>query len=87
MAGGLEMGNFVRTVTVDPSHPKIIYAGMAADGISCAWRSRDGGSSWEDITYNLPRAGIQGMAVNPHTGELYKGGVSGTWILPAPYNN
>jgi hypothetical protein len=23
--------------------------------------------------------------VNPHTGELFKGSMAGTWIFPAPY--
>jgi len=26
-----------------------------------------------------------GMRVNPHTGELFKGGVYGTWVFPPPY--
>ena len=75
----------MRTVAIDPNRPEIVYAGMLSSGIPCAWRSLDGGGSWEDITHNLPRTGLGAMAVNPHTGELFKGSGVGTWIFPAPY--
>lgn len=44
----------------------------------------DGGETWQDITYNLARIGGT-LKVNPHTGELFRGSLYGTWILPAPY--
>ncbi len=84
LAGGTEYGNFVRTVAVDPSDNRVIYAGMHATGVSCVWRSMDGGFAWSDITENLPREGMSAMAVNPHTGELFKGSAIGTWIYPSP---
>ena len=58
---------------------------MFAPGIPCIFRSLDGGASWEDITANLPRCGMSAMKVNPHTGELYKGSVIGTWVYPSAY--
>jgi PKD repeat protein len=82
---GTGYNNFVRTIAVDPRHPEIIYAGMMAGGISCIWRSTDGGATWEDITLNLPRDGMSAMAVSPLTGELFKGSCMGTWIFPPPY--
>jgi PKD repeat protein len=82
---GTAYNNFVRTIAVDPTHPEVVYAGMMGGGRSCIWRSTDGGASWEDITLNLPRDGMSAMAVNPHTGELFKGSCMGTWILPPPY--
>lgn len=85
LAGGSGLNNFVRSVVIDPRHPEIIYAGTFAAGLSCIFRSIDDGFTWQDITYNLPRAGIAGMRVNPHTGELFKGGVYGTWVFPPPY--
>ena len=81
------LNTFVRTVAVDPRRTEVIYAGMSASGISNAWRSADGGMTWEDISYNLPRIGIQAMAVNPHTGELFIGSACGTWVLPPPYES
>ena len=86
LAGGHESANFVRTVTVDPNRPEIIYAGMFENGISCVFRSLNGGEDWEDITENLPQNGMSAMAVNPHTGDLYKGSCIGTWIYPSSYD-
>ena len=85
LADGHSAVNFVRTVTIDPNNPDIIYAGMFESGISCIFRSLDGGSEWEDISANLPRCGMSAMKVNPHTGELYKGSTIGTWIYPSAY--
>jgi photosystem II stability/assembly factor-like uncharacterized protein len=82
---GTGYNNFVRTIAVDPTHPEVIYAGMMGGGTSCIWRSMDGGKTWEDITLNLPRDGMSAMAVNPHTGELFRGSCIGTWIFPPPY--
>jgi hypothetical protein len=84
LSGGDHIGNHVRTVAVDPVDPDVVYAGMFSSGVPCAFRSLDGGSTWEDITLNLPRAGMSAMAVNPHTRELMKGSAIGTWIFPAP---
>jgi hypothetical protein len=60
---------------------------MSAAGIPNIWRSLDGGSSWEDISYNLPRIGASSLSVNPHTGELFFGSCVGTWIFPSPNQN
>jgi len=84
LAGGSELKNFIRSVTVDPNNSSIIYAGMYAAGISNLWRSQDNGYTWEDISYNLPRCGVAAMAVNPHTGELLVGSPFGTWVFPSP---
>lgn len=81
------VNTFVRSIAIDPKHPDIIYASMASSGISCIWRSMDNGKSWKDITYNLPRSGMNAMAVNPHTGELFQGSCIGTWIFPPPYKS
>jgi photosystem II stability/assembly factor-like uncharacterized protein len=85
LAGGDQVGNFVRTVVIDQKKPNVIYAGMSASGISCIWRSTDSGESWQDITYNFPRTGISSMAVNPHTGDLFTGSTHGAWILSAKH--
>ncbi|MEN8192127.1 MAG: T9SS type A sorting domain-containing protein [Bacteroidota bacterium] len=82
--GGHEGINLVRAVAVDPNYSNIIYAGTIEAGVSCVFRSTDSGETWEDITNNLPRMGIGAIKVNPHTGELYRGSLNGTWIYPAP---
>jgi len=84
LAGGHSGINLVRSVTIDPNFPNVIYAGTFEAGVSCIFRTLDGGESWEDISYNLPRNGVTAMKVNQYTGELYRGSVNGTWIFPAP---
>jgi len=85
LAGGISINNFVRSVAIDPRYPGIIYAGTFASGLPCIFRSTDDGHTWTDITYNHPNAGGSPLIVNPHTGELLRGGVFGTWLLPPPY--
>lgn len=87
LAGGVDMNNHVRTVAIDPRHPEILYAGMFSAGLPCAFRSTDGGETWEDITFNLPHTGISAMSVSPHTGELLRGSAFGTWVYPPPYES
>jgi hypothetical protein len=84
---GMETANFIRGVALDPKTEGIVYAGTFLGGISTVWRSEDGGYTWEDISYNLPRTGASSIQVNPHTGELFKGGGTGTWIFPPPYDS
>lgn len=85
LAGGIDKGNFVRSVTVDPRHPEVLYAGMYLSGSECIWRSVDKGYTWRNISENLPRLSIETLAVSPHTGELFHGSVVGTWVYPPPY--
>ncbi|MEP4077951.1 hypothetical protein [Haloferula sp.] len=84
LAGGETNGNFVRRIAVDPTHPEVVYAGLAASGVPCVFRSVDGGATWVDITGNSPQTGSDAIQVNPHTGELFRGTGSGNWIHPPP---
>ena len=84
LAGGHGGVNFVSTIAIDPNFPDIIYAGTFEKGLPCIFRTIDGGDTWEDITTNLPRGGASSIAVNPHTGELFRGSGNGTWIFPGP---
>jgi len=84
LSGGSSHGNFVRRIAVDPTHPEVIYAGMNGIGIPCVFRSMDGGASWEDITHNSSQTGSDALRVNPHTGELFRGTLMGTWVFPPP---
>jgi hypothetical protein len=40
---------------------------------------------WRNVSYNLPRLSVDALAVSPHTGELFCGGVVGTRVLRPPY--
>ncbi len=87
LAGGTQYGNFVRAVAIDPNFPDIMYARMNAAGIDHMWRSVDGGETWRNVTFNLPKVGGSGLVINPHTGEAFIGSAFGTWILPPPYTS
>jgi hypothetical protein len=76
---------YVRSVKVDPHHPEVLYASVFGAGIPSAFRSTDTGATWEDISLNRFRQGFNGFNISPHTGEVFVGGCSGTWVLPPPY--
>jgi photosystem II stability/assembly factor-like uncharacterized protein len=48
----------VTRMTVDPSNPRELYAGLEVDGVM---RSRDGGETWEDVSQPLIK-----LADRPH---------------------
>ena len=77
--------NKVRTIAVDPIDPNVIYVGMSISGIPNVYRTLDEGITWASISDNNTISCHEGMlAVNPHTRELYRGSMSGTYIYPAP---
>jgi photosystem II stability/assembly factor-like uncharacterized protein len=77
----------ISAVVVDPNNNSIIYATVAHSGVSPVYRSIDGGTTWEDISYNLPRADYgPALSINPYSGEVFVGSASGTWVFPPPYN-
>ncbi|MDK9701106.1 MAG: hypothetical protein OEM52_13270, partial [bacterium] len=63
----------VNCVTIHPSNPNIIWVGAASGG---AWRSSDGGSTWETTTDYLPLLGVTSIVidyVNPNVIYLATG--------------
>jgi photosystem II stability/assembly factor-like uncharacterized protein len=70
--------NQIRTIALDPVNPDIIYVSMLAHGIPNIFGSKDGGRTWLNISEGLPCSGPVSIAVNPHTGELYRGSLVGT---------
>ncbi len=71
--------NQIRTIAIDPKKPDIMYVNMLAPGIPNVYGSTDGGKTWKNISEGLPFSGPASMAVNPHTGELYRSSVIGTY--------
>ncbi len=57
------MSGRITAITVDPTHPEVIYAGAASGGV---WRSKSGGTVWEPIFDKAPTQGIGSIAVNAH---------------------
>jgi hypothetical protein len=85
LAGGSAQSNFIREMAIDARHTNILYAEVAAPGLDMIYRSTDGGTTWQDISYNLPEEGGGCLAVDPLTGDVMHGSCHGTWIFPPPY--
>ena len=79
-------GNCVLSIATDPKHKGVVYAATAFPGTSCVFRSDNYCTTWTDITGNLPYSGLLSsqIIVNPHTGELFRGGPFGTWVYTHP---
>jgi photosystem II stability/assembly factor-like uncharacterized protein len=56
------MSGRITAITVDPTHPEVIYAGAASGGV---WRSTSGGTNWEPIFDKAPTQSVGSIAVNP----------------------
>lgn len=52
----------VNSIAFDPVNGDVIYIGAAAGGI---WKTTNGGSSWTNLTIDLPILGIADIAVSP----------------------
>lgn len=48
-------------IAFHPTDPDIIYAGTTAGGL---WRTTNGGTTWSNLTADIPSAGISGIVVN-----------------------
>lgn len=57
------MSGRITAITVDPTHPEVIYAGAASGGV---WRSKSGGTRWEPIFDKAPTQSVGSIAVNTH---------------------
>ncbi len=60
------MSGRITSLTVDPTNPKVIYAGAASGGV---WRSKSAGTAWEPIFDKAPTLGIGSIAINPKNPE------------------
>lgn len=91
----------IRTVSIDPNNPDIIYAGGSSytyQGDSSIYRSYDGGSTWKVVSINGTNSivstndgdygGVEPTCINvkPDTGELWaSGNCTGLSKLTPPY--
>jgi hypothetical protein len=75
----------IRYLAIDPVYPQFMYCSLAISGIPNTYRSLDGGTTWASISDNDGISCHEGtLMVNPHTRELYRGSMGGTFIYPAP---
>lgn len=91
----------IRTVSIDPNNPNIIYAGGGSytyQGDSSIYRSCDGGNTWKVVSINGTNSivstndgdygGVEPTCINvkPDTGELWaSGNCTGLSKLTPPY--
>ncbi|MEO1084289.1 MAG: hypothetical protein AAFY88_08605, partial [Acidobacteriota bacterium] len=64
----------VLSIAVDPSSPRVVYAGTAGLGLV---KSLDSGNSWGSIASNLSRQAIPAIAVHPATSQVVYVGTDG----------
>jgi photosystem II stability/assembly factor-like uncharacterized protein len=68
---------YVRSLALDPSKPKTMYAGT--DG--AVFKSANGGATWRDLDVGFGTGSVNALAVNPQTRKMvYAGGDDGLFI-------
>ena len=55
---------YISALAVDPANENIVYLGLSGFKCHHLWKTSDGGSSWGDITGNLPDAPINDFLIN-----------------------
>ena len=76
ISGGLPDGAFVRVVREDPKRAGLLYAGTE-HGV---FASFDGGSSWSNLSFGLPRTPVTGISVEERDLVISSHGRS-FWVL------
>ena len=76
IGGGLPDGAFVRVVREDPKRAGLLYAGTE-HGV---FASFDGGSSWSNLSFGLPRTPVTGLSVEERDLVISTHGRS-FWVL------
>lgn len=56
---------YCERLAVDPRNGNTIYASFGGFSTGNIWKSTDAGSTWTDVSGNLPAAPINGIAVHP----------------------
>jgi photosystem II stability/assembly factor-like uncharacterized protein len=71
---GLREGGSVGTLAIDPSNPRIIYAGTQGGGV---FKSLDGAASWVPASKGLINLDVRALAIDPADGNTLYAGASG----------
>ncbi|HEY6320858.1 MAG TPA: hypothetical protein VJA16_04800, partial [Thermoanaerobaculia bacterium] len=70
-------GGPVGAVAVDPSNPRVVYAGSTQGGV---WKSLDGGATWSHASRGLTDDRMVALAIDPlHPSTLYAAALTGVW--------
>jgi len=75
---------FIFGIAIDPNDPQHIAFAPWSAGTATILRTRDGGATIEDITFNAIRTPTNAIQFNPHTGTLIECACPAVWGLPRP---
>lgn len=75
----LNTGNTVAQILVDPGNPSICYVVSTAFGLPHVLKTLDGGTTWSNISGNLPDLPTYSIALNPAANTIYVGGDNGVY--------
>ncbi|EAY24615.1 BNR/Asp-box repeat domain protein [Microscilla marina ATCC 23134] len=65
--GGYDGVGRINCVSFDPQNVNTFYVGTPAGGL---WKTTNGGSSWTNLTDNLPIIGVSSIAIHPSNGNI-----------------
>jgi photosystem II stability/assembly factor-like uncharacterized protein len=81
---------WVNGIAVDPAdanHAYVIFSGYReGDNAANIWETKDGGTTWTNISGNLPNAPLDGVAFDQADGLVYVSGDLGVFFLRKPLN-
>jgi hypothetical protein len=66
-------------VLVDPTNSSSLYIVRNVSGGGQVFHSNSGGTSWTNITGNLPTNGTHAVAYDPRSGTIFVGDFTGVW--------
>jgi hypothetical protein len=70
----------VNEIDVDPTNSQVAYAVVSSFGSGNVWRTANGGSTWTNISGNLPDQPAWSLQISPTTGTLYVGNDTGVYV-------
>jgi photosystem II stability/assembly factor-like uncharacterized protein len=65
--GGYNGVGRINCVSFDPSNVNTFYVGTPAGGV---WKTTNGGSTWTNLTDDLPIIGVSSIAIHPSNGNI-----------------
>lgn len=61
---------FCTRIAINPTNSSQVYVTFGGFSSGNVWRTTDGGSTWTDISGNLPQAPVNSIVINPHIPKL-----------------
>jgi photosystem II stability/assembly factor-like uncharacterized protein len=61
---------FCTRIAIDPHNASLVYVTFGGFSSSNVWRTTDGGTTWTDISNNLPDAPVNSLVIDPNISSL-----------------